>query len=90
MQPSAIVPVALALVALCGPVGTVAAPDPAPALILAGRGGGAASPAEAAAEAQRQTGGKVLAVRQTGGGYEVKVLTPSGEVRQVFIPGSGT
>jgi hypothetical protein len=89
MQPSAIVPLALALAALCVPAGVIAAPDPAPTLILAGRGGGAASPAEAAAEAQRQTGGKVLAVRQTAGGYEVKVLTPSGQVRLVFIPGAG-
>lgn len=57
--------------------------------ILAGGGGGAASPSEAADEARRRTGGQVLSVRKSGGGYEVKVLTPSGEVRMVFIPASG-
>jgi hypothetical protein len=29
----------------------------------------------------------VLSVKEKGGGWEVKVLTPSGEVRSVFIPG---
>jgi hypothetical protein len=62
---------------------------PAGSLILAGRGGGAASPSEAADEARRRTGGQVLSVRKSGGGYEVKVLTPSGEVRMVYIPASG-
>jgi len=38
---------------------------------------------------RRQTGGRVLSVREQNGGYEVKVLTPSGEVRSVFIPASG-
>jgi hypothetical protein len=85
MQPSTIALVVLSLVPLAGPLGTPAAA----AVLVAGQGGGAASPAEAAAQAQRQTGGKVLAVRPTGGGYEVKVLTPSGEVRVVFIPGTG-
>jgi hypothetical protein len=56
--------------------------------VLAG-GGGASSPSEAADEARRRTGGQVLSVRQSRGGYEVKVLTPSGEVRLVFIPASG-
>jgi hypothetical protein len=56
--------------------------------VLAGSGG-ASSPSEAADEARRRTGGQVLAVRQSRGGYEVKVLTPNGEVRMVFIPGSG-
>ena len=37
--------------------------------------------------ARRQTGGRVLAVTPKDGGYRVKVLTPSGEVRQVFVPG---
>jgi hypothetical protein len=57
--------------------------------LLAGRSGGAASPSEAADEARRRTGGQVLSVRQSRGGYEVKVLTPSGEVRIVFVPASG-
>ena len=65
------------------------APTRMDSVILAARGAGASSPAEAASQAQRQTGGKVLAVRQTSGGYEVKVLTPSGDVRLVFIPGAG-
>jgi hypothetical protein len=44
--------------------------------------------AERAAETvRRQTGGRVLDVRESGGGYRVKVLTPSGEVRSVTVPG---
>ena len=57
--------------------------------LLAGRGGGASSSAEAAERARRQTGGKVLSVSKSGGGYEVKVLTPKGEIRVVHIPGGG-
>ena len=63
-------------------------PLPPGSTVLAG-GGGASSPSEAADEARRRTGGQVLSVRKSGGGYEVKVLTPSGEVRMVFIPASG-
>jgi hypothetical protein len=38
--------------------------------------------------ARRQTnGGRVLAVSPDKGGYRVKVLTPSGDVRSVFVPG---
>jgi hypothetical protein len=37
--------------------------------------------------ARRQTGGRVLAVTAGDGGYRVKVLTPQGEVRYVFVPG---
>jgi hypothetical protein len=37
--------------------------------------------------ARGQTGGRVLAVTPKKGGYRVKVLTPSGEVRQIFVPG---
>ena len=38
--------------------------------------------------ARRQTGGgRVLAVSPDKGGYRVKVLTPSGDVRAVFVPG---
>jgi hypothetical protein len=37
--------------------------------------------------ARRQTGGRVLAVTASDGGYRVKVLTPKGEVRYVFVPG---
>jgi hypothetical protein len=77
------------LVAVPGldPIGSRTAPIALP--LLAGRGGGASSPSEAADEARRRTGGQVLSVRKSRGGYEVKVLTPSGEVRMVFIPASG-
>lgn len=52
------------------------------------RGGGMSS-SQAAEAAQRQTGGRVLSVKESSGGYRVKVLTPSGEVRDVFVPGGG-
>jgi hypothetical protein len=42
---------------------------------------------QAAEKVRRQTGGRVLDVRKSGGGYRVKVLTPSGEVRSVTVPG---
>ena len=45
------------------------------------------SAGQASEIARRQTGGRVLAVTPKDGGYRVKVLTPSGEVRQVFVPG---
>ncbi|MFZ1537858.1 MAG: hypothetical protein WAT23_10815 [Chromatiaceae bacterium] len=83
---SRIFPILLALVALAGADANGTAP---PGRVLAGQGGGAASPAQAAEQVRRQTGGKVLSVREQDGGYEVKVLTPSGEVRSVFIPASG-
>ncbi len=86
MPPSRFPLVLLTLVALAGPGSTFAA---SLGLGLAGQGGGAASAAQAAEQVRRQTGGKVLSVREKGGGYEVKVLTPSGEVRSVFIPASG-
>ncbi len=86
MPPSPLPLVLLALVALAG---SGAASAAAPGIGLAGQGGGAASAAQAAEQVRRQTGGKVLSVREKGGGYEVKVLTPSGEVRGVFIPASG-
>jgi len=56
-----------------------------------GRGGGGdqMTAAEAGAAARRQTGGRVLAIKPADGGYRVKVLTPAGEVRQVFVRGSG-
>jgi hypothetical protein len=53
---------------------------------LAGRGGGASSSAEAAQRSRSQTGGKVLSVRKVSDGYQVRVLTPRGEVRVLFIP----
>ena len=44
---------------------------------------------QAAAAAQRQTGGRVLSVEKTESGrrpvWRVKVVTPKGEVRVVFI-----
>ena len=48
-----------------------------------GQGMGAGQAGEIA---RRQTGGRVLAVTPKKGGYRVKVLTPSGDVRQVFVP----
>jgi len=68
----------------------------APAWADRGRGGGDApqggqsrgiTPAQAGEMARRQTGGRVLAVTAGDGGYRVKVLTPQGEVRYVFVPG---
>ena len=44
------------------------------------------SPAQAGEIARRQTGGRVLAVKTADGGYQVKVLTPDGAVRYVFVP----
>ena len=46
----------------------------------------ASSAAEAGEIARRQTGGRVLAVKPTDGGFQVKVLTPDGQVRYVFVP----
>lgn len=47
---------------------------------------------QAAAMAQRQTGGRVLSVERAGAGnraaWRVKVVTPRGEVRVVFIDAS--
>ncbi|MFZ0788785.1 MAG: hypothetical protein WAM94_04080 [Chromatiaceae bacterium] len=67
----------------------------APAWADRGRGGDAPqggqsrglTPAQAGEAARRQTGGRVLAVTASDGGYRVKVLTPKGEVRYVFVPG---
>lgn len=44
------------------------------------------TPDQAGEIARQQTGGRVLAVKPTDGGYQVKVLTPGGEVRYVFVP----
>ncbi len=49
--------------------------------------GGGVTAAQAATEAWRRTGGRVLAVTPNGGGYRVKVLTGSGEVRVLKIRG---
>jgi len=48
---------------------------------------GGMTAAKAAAMAQRQTGGRVLAVEESRGDYRVKVLTPAGEVRSIDISG---
>jgi hypothetical protein len=50
-----------------------------------GQAGGSSSAAQAAEQVRRQTGGRILSVQERDGGYEVKVLTPSGEVRSVYI-----
>ena len=47
---------------------------------------GGMTAAQAGAIAQQQTGGRVLAVKPADGGYQVKVLTPDGKVRYVFVP----
>jgi hypothetical protein len=52
----------------------------------AGTGGGRMSPSRAGEIARQQTGGRVLAVKPADGGYQVKVLTPSGQVVYVFVP----
>ena len=85
MQSSPILVVLLAVAALIGPALTAVAPA---GPRQAGEGDGASSSAQAAEQARRQTGGKVLSVQETDGGWEVKVLTSSGEVRSVFIPAS--
>lgn len=40
---------------------------------------------QAIAKVQRATGGRVLDARDVGGGYRIKVLTPDGEVRVVYV-----
>jgi hypothetical protein len=51
-------------------------------------GQGQMSPSQAEQEARRRTGGgRVLSVKPSDGGYQVKVLTPSGEVKYVFVSG---
>jgi len=45
------------------------------------------SSAQAANIARKKTGGRVLTVKPASKGYRVKVLTPSGEVRYVKVPG---
>lgn len=50
-----------------------------------GQGGGM-SAGQAAETVRRETGGRVLSVDENGGGYRVKVLTPSGDVRSVKVP----
>ena len=44
---------------------------------------------QAAAAAQRMTGGRVLSVEQAGSSWRVKVVTPSGEVRVIIVDASG-
>ncbi len=41
--------------------------------------------ARAAAIAARNSGGKVLKVKRQGNGYKVKVLQPSGRVKNVWV-----
>jgi uncharacterized membrane protein YkoI len=50
---------------------------------------GRISAAQAAEIASRQTGGRVLSVKESRDGYQVKVLTQGGDVRYVFVPASG-
>ncbi|MFB1488558.1 MULTISPECIES: hypothetical protein [unclassified Thiocapsa] len=49
---------------------------------------GQMTPSQAEEAARRQTGGgRVLSVKPSDGGYQVKVLTSSGEVKYVFVAG---
>jgi uncharacterized membrane protein YkoI len=41
--------------------------------------------AQAVAQVQRETGGRVLDARDLGNQYRIKVLTRSGEVRVVYV-----
>lgn len=51
----------------------------------------AMTPAEAAEQARKSTGGKVLQVKpRDNGQYRVKVLMPNGQVRSLSINGSAT
>jgi hypothetical protein len=50
---------------------------------------GRISAAQAAEIASRQTGGRVLSVKESRDGFQVKVLTQAGDVRYVFVPASG-
>ncbi len=51
-------------------------------------GQGQMTPSQAEKQARRQSGGgRVLSVKPSDGGYQVKVLTPSGEVKYVFVSG---
>jgi len=77
----ALVAGALTTPASAGPPGRTPGSGPS-----SGPSGASPSAAQAAEQARRQTGGRVLAVEERGGGYQVKVLTPSGEVRSVFVP----
>jgi len=52
-----------------------------------GRQGKGLTADQAGEIARGKTGGRVLAVTARDGGYRVKVLTPGGEVRQVFVRG---
>ncbi len=52
-----------------------------------GGAGSGISAGQAAEAARRQTGGRVLAVKPSGGGYQVRVLTADGAVKQIFVPG---
>jgi hypothetical protein len=87
MHPSVIPLIIFAVVALAAPASGDAAPPRGRQ--PSGQGGGGSSAAQAAEQARRQTGGRVLSIREKGGGYAVKVLTPSGEVRNIAIPPSG-
>ena len=44
---------------------------------------------EAAAAAQRATGGRVLSIEKAGSSWRVKVVTPDGQVRVIVVDASG-
>ena len=79
-----LVPLAIVLLLLAGPASGERGRGGEGRDSTQGRG---ITAAQAGEMARRQTGGRVLAVSPRDGGYRVKVLTPKGEVRYVFIPG---
>jgi hypothetical protein len=61
--------------------------SPMTAVADRGPGKGAGMTADQAAErVRKQTGGRVLRVDAVADGFRVKVLTPSGEVREITVP----
>lgn len=50
----------------------------------------ASSKAEAAQIAKSQHGGKVLSVRKSGNGWQVKLLLDDGRVKLVYVDGNGS
>ena len=61
------------------------APAAEPLVELAQAGKARISLAEATELAQKATGGRVLDAQPSQGGYRIKVLTPQGEVRVLFV-----
>jgi sulfite reductase beta subunit-like hemoprotein len=54
-------------------------------LCLSPTAGAQSTPAEAADEARKRTGGKVIWVKGSKGNYQVRVMMPNGQLRHVKI-----